>query len=284
MGTSGSYGGSPGWNNTRKETEDWLESVNASSDNHDEPSQPDDTNFLQDDQTNTPSDHSDETSEVKPGEINQEIARIFFSTTNNLLSSMTHVSAGGMASQQGIGSGASRGVRGGRGGRAKAAKSGGIAIAGAHGLQTRNSEVLDDLGLDLEELEGLSPFDQARLIVDLASETSALLEDDEIRKVNAEFVLWALQQEGEITASDLLKFWITEWVYQTWLTEAGSVLRDGRRNGSELRALELEARATLEAATTRIEFSADGVSASDFENAILKYLDILKQVFKEVVA
>lgn len=143
---------------------------------------------------------------------------------------------------------------------------------------------MDDAGLSLAELTGLSPFDQARRIVDAASAQSALIEQDEIREVNANFMWWAIEQEQPPSPADLVKAWVTEFVFRSWLTEAGSVLRDGTRDGAATHALEREVRATLEAAVSRLDLPTQGLSAGDFQAAITQLLGTLARIFGEAAA
>ena len=165
-------------------------------------------------------------------------------------------------------------------GRRRAAVSGGVAIAGVYGLRTGSAESVEDAGLSSSDLAALTPFEQARLIVDAASFGSALIEEAELREVNANFVYWTIEQEEAPTPVELVKQWVTEYVFRVWLTEAGDLLRDGSRDGASTHALEQEARMTLEARVTGMDLAVDGFRASHFESAIRALLSMLGRIFR----
>jgi hypothetical protein len=151
-------------------------------------------------------------------------------------------------------------------------------------LRSGDAGALGDAGLSLADLDGLSPFQQVQRIVDAASGPSALIEQDEIREVNANFMWWSIQQDQPPSPTELVKAWVIEVVYRTWLTEAGSLLRDGTRDGAATHALEREVRVTLEAAASRVNLPADGLRATDFQAAINQLLGILARIFGEAAA
>lgn len=279
MGTSGAYGGTPGWNDSRDDTRDWLDAEPSSPISGDEGSDPDNDDIREDGDIGDNEADPEEMIPIRePGEIDPAIARMLAGIAGRLASTIAAGSGGRSGDLRG-GSASRAG-----GGRAGAASSGATAIAGAYGLLSGNADALGDAGLRMDELEGLSPFEQARRIVEAASRTSALIEDGEIREVNANFVWWALQQEGEASPIKLLKRWIIELVFRTWLTETGSVLRDGKRRGVDPHLREQEAMATLEVAANRIDLSIDGVRATDFQRAIIELLGMLNRIFQEAAA
>jgi hypothetical protein len=172
---------------------------------------------------------------------------------------------------------------GGRGRRAvgRASASGGAASAGAYGFRVGDAGVLADLGLGLEELQGLSPYDRAKRIVDAASGPAASIDEAEIRQVNADVVLWSLEQEEPPEPAEVVRRWVVEYVWQIWLTEAGGQLRDGTRDGKDTLALEREVRSTLEASMSSVALRPDGLRAEDFRNAIEQLLGRLERIFGE---
>jgi hypothetical protein len=99
--------------------------------------------------------------------------------------------------------------------------------------------------------------------------------------VNANFVLWALEHEGAASPPDLVRAWVTEYVYQVFLTEHGAKLRDGLRDGASTRGLEVVIRQTLEAMVQRVEVSVTGVRSADFQAAIGRLLTGLATIFGE---
>jgi hypothetical protein len=274
MGMQGAYGGSAGWSDTRRDTQDWLDTGAGSGgdggqgDGGDRDTPP---------PGEEPPSHGDQAPPATlPDRIDPHIARILAGVAGRLAAAVGGASsmAGGSGRR-----GASGGTGGGSGGRGRAAASGGVAIAGAYGVRSGDAGALGDAGLSLADLDGLSPFQQAQRIVDAASGPSALIEQDEIREVNANFMWWSIQQDQPPSPTELVKAWVTEFVYRTWLTEAGSVLRDGTRDGAATHALEREVRVTLEAAASRVTLPTDGLRATDFQAAINQLLGILARIF-----
>lgn len=273
MGTSAAYGGSPGWKPVRDDTEEWLDAESPSDESYQ--SQGDYEGGRADDE-GPPA----ESPPPDPQRIDSSIAKILAGVTGRLIAG---VGTGGASGGEGAGGqrGGGTGGGGGGGARRRAAASGGTAIAGVHGLRAGSEAALRDAGLSLADLEGLSPFEQARRIVDAASESAALVEQDEIREVNANFVWWAMQRDDSPEPDELLKAWVTEFVMRTWLTEAGPVLRDGTRNGADTHNREREVRATLEVAASHVELPTDGLRASDFQDAIRQLLEMLHRIFED---
>lgn len=276
MGTSDAYGGSVGWSNTRIDTSDWLGGGTGAGSGEGggggDNGPPGDT--PQPPPNGEPS---------PPDRIDPAVARILAGVAGRLVAALGGASSprgslGHEAGNRGGGGGGQRGARG------RAATSGGVALAGAYGLRAGDAGAVADTGLSLAELGGLSPFQQAQRIVDAASGSSALVEQDELREVNANFMWWSIEQEEPPPPVELVKAWVTEFVYRTWLTEAGSVLRDGTRDGAATHALEREVRVTLEAATSRVDLPTVGLRAADFQGAIRQLLGTLARIFREAAA
>ena len=239
MGTSSSYKGSPGWDDTRRRTTTWLDHKGVQGD----------------------------------GDADGDLSRLVASVIRNLTrQSVDSTSANGSGGTSGAFGGVARG-------RIGAVVSGGIAIAGAFGLRHREVDALSDIELDLSDLEEMSPIDQADRIVEAASGGSALVEEAELREVNAQLVWWAIEQDNAPTAIEIVKQWVTEYVFRAWLTEAGDRLRDGSRDGAETHALEREMRGTVDAGVSGLELPIQGIRSSDFEASIQSILDLLRRIF-----
>lgn len=280
MGTSGAYGGSAEWNDTRRDTEDWLGSGPGAPGSGSGQDGPDDSESSAD---APPFPHDTTTLPARLDGIDPRVARILAGVAGRLAGAAGGASASGGGGGRRVTGGASGGG-GGSGGRSRSAALGGVAVGGAYGLRSRDAGAIAELGLSLTELDGLSPFQQAQRLVDAASGPSALIAQDEIREVNANFMLWAVQQDQTPSPADLVKAWVTEFVYRSWLTEAGSVLRDGTRDGAATHALEREVRVTLEAAVSRVELPASGLRAANFHAAINQLLGTLGRIFAEAAA
>lgn len=266
MGTSGAYGGTPGWNDTRTATDDWLDSITNPSGADDGEDSPE---------------NGEESQPAMPVEVP------LIPSENPLLIGLLrrvarHLSRALQPAGTGGGGGGDGGTGGGRGGNARrrAAVSGGVTIAAIYGLRNGDATSVGDAGLILADLISLPPFEQARRIVDAVSRTSALVEEAELREVNANFVCWEIQQDSYPSPVELVKQWVIEYVYRAWLTEAGDRLRDGSRDGNSIHALEQEVRVTLEARVSGIELPFDGMRASHFEAAIQTLLGMLTRIFR----
>lgn len=268
MGTSGAYGGSPGWSSTRRDTEHWLDDLST-------PSEGGNGGTGTDEPAETPEAGAEQqppSGSQQP--IDPRVVRILGGVSRRLAT----VASGGAGGTNNAGGGGGYGGGGGAR-RAQAVTSGGLAVAGAYGLRGRDAGALGDVGLTLANLENLSPFHQAKRIVDAASGESALIDQAEIREVNANFMWWALEQQSPPSPVQLVEAWVTEYVFRAWLTEAGAILRDGSRDGASTHALERTVRLTLEAAVQRADLVVDGLRAVDFQAAIRGLLGVLTRIF-----
>lgn len=274
MGTSGAYDGSPGWHPIRSDVDSWLQSL---PDQQNPRSIEDQSNSTDDADLGSQETEEPETEkpEKAPNDspINPHISRMVRRVARNLLRELS--------GDLGVGTVAASGNGGGRGrGRRRATIAGGVAIAGVHGLRTQMGEGVEDAGLVLDELLDLSGFEQARRIVDAATIRSASIQETELREVNANFVCWAIEQDVTPSPIDLVKRWVTEFVFQVWLTEAGERLRDGSRDGASTHALEREVRATLEARISGLEIPMEGMRAAHFDSAIRASLAMISRIFR----
>ena len=280
MGTSGAYSGSKGWSDIPNDTQDWLDN-RPSGPGEGEGSAADEEIPVDEEPAPEEQVPAEEAPEETPGVMDPAIAKILHGVTSRLAEAVGSTS--GTTSGSGGRGGTSRGGSGG-GRRSSSATSGGAAIAGAYGVTSRSSDALEDVGLTLDELEGLSPFEQAQKLVSAASETSATIAEQEIREINAKFILQVLDEDESPSPEQLVKAWVTEFVYRVWLTEAGPVLRDGTRDGARTRSLEQEVRVTLEAAVSGMDLPTNGLRAADFQRAVQNLLGKLARIFREVAA
>lgn len=257
MGTSGAYGGSPGWKPVRDQTQEWLGSGavgTGGGDGGPPPAIP----------PTPPADPSGPRPLISPA-----LARI--------------ISALGAALTGGSSAGSSRGDGGGLtgGGRSadRASTVGGRALGGAYGVRTGTAATLGELGLDLGELTGLSRYQQARRILDAAIGPRGDVLESELRTTNASVVLWALTEEVEPTPVELANRWVVEYVWQVWITESGPVLQEHSAVGKDRVRVEEEMRAALEA-TVSAHALPEGrpLTNADFTSAIDSALGSLRRI------
>lgn len=262
MGTSGAYGGSPGWKPVRDQTKEWLRGGAAGSGSGGDGPPPPEPPPV------PPSDVSGQRpSTLRPPSVNPALARIIAALGAALTSGGGGVRGGGSALASG-GRSASR-----------ASAVGGRALGGAYGARTGTAATLGELGLDLGELAGLTKYQQAQRIVDAAIGPRGDVVESELRQANASVVLWALTEEVQPTPVDLANRWVVEYVWEMWITESGLVLQEHSADGSDRLRLEQEMRAALEA-TVSARALPEGrpLTTADFTAAIDSALGSLRRI------
>ncbi len=268
MGTSGAYGGTGGWSGVGDDTQDWLDSGPDSLGDSDGP--PD-----------APGKEPDgETPSGQPPQPDQPLGRLVSGLGRRLSPSRGGTGGGGGGSGSGSGAAGGGGGGGSRGRTSGRASSvGARAAAGAYGLRTGTASALEELGLSLDELAGLSRSEQARRLVDAALGPSGAVDESELRLANAELIYWALNEDAEPTPADLANRWVVEYVWQVWITEAGPVIRNHSANGRDSLRVEQEMRAALEATVSAGGLPDDRpLTTEDFEKAISSALGSLQRI------
>lgn len=139
--------------------------------------------------------------------------------------------------------------------------------------------MLADLGLELDELNGLDRWQQAQRLQEAATGASGEITESELRLANAELIMWALNEELAPTPVELANRWVVEYVWQVWVTEAGQRLTSQVDSAAERLRYEAEMRAGLEAMVSASGLP-DGrpLAASDFEGAIGDALERLHRI------
>lgn len=262
MGTSGAYGGSPAAKKVRDQTKTWLDSGGGGGDSRPPlppvpPPEP-------------PGDRPQEIPGDHPPLPRPSIVPGLAAIISGLGALLTSGGSGG-------GGGAGGGLAG-AGGRsaARASTVGGRALGGVYGARAGSAGALSELGLDLAELNGLNRYAQAKRILDAALGPKGDVMDSELRKANAEVVLWALGEEAEPAPVDLANRWVVEYVWQTWITESGPALE--KLGGGRARAEE-EMRAALEATVSAHALPDDRpLTSEDFTAAIDSALGSLRRI------
>lgn len=265
MGTSGAYGGSAGWSSVASDTDEWIASDGETDE---QPPAGDDG----------PPQEGDPEVDRRPAEspIPPPVTKIVANIARRLTGARGGA-GGALAGGGGGGGGGGRRTSGPIGGTrsgARAAASAGRAAAGVYALRTGATAPLAELGLTLGELSGLTRWQQAQRLQDAASGPSGGVAESEVRRANAEFIMWALEEADEASPSELAARWIVEYVWQVWVTEAGP-----RLLATDRARYEEEMRAGLQALV-----SSDGLpddrplTAADFEAAINRALTRLGRI------
>ena len=258
MGTSGAYGGSPGWKPVKYQTQEWL-STGAAGTGGGGDGPPPPVIPLPDIAGARPP-------IPRPSSISPALARI--------------IAALGVAlTSGGGGRGGGSGLTGGGRSPTRAAAVGGRALGGAYGARTGNAATLGELGLDLGELGGLSRYQQAQRILDAAIGPRGDVLESELRTTNASVVLWALTEEVEPTPVELANRWVVEYVWEMWITESGPVLQEHSADSNDRVRVEQEMRAALEA-TVSAHALPEGrpLTTADFTAAIDSALGSLRRI------
>jgi hypothetical protein len=261
MGTSGAYGGSPGWNKVRNQTREWLDSGGGGG--GEAPPTP------------VPPTPPPDVSEGRPPAVRPTISPALA----GLITGLGGLLAGGRGNGGGSGGGGGGGPAGGGRSSGRASTVGGRALGGAYGARTGAAGPLAELGLDLAELSGLTRYEQAQRILDAAIGPRGDVLDSELRKTNASVVLWALTEEVEPTPVELADRWVVEYVWEMWITESGSILQDHPADGYDRVRAEQEMRAALEATVSANAMPDDRpLTTADFTAAIEGALASLRRM------
>ncbi len=260
MGTSGSYAGSGGgWGNLREELDDWLDSL---------PNAPE-----------APASPSAEPSppgqvEERPDQPNEAVLEMLRPLATTLLSG-GRGSADGPSGGSGIGVGGRRAPGGGRSpsgtgrSRARVGRVGGRLAAGIGALRTGDAAVLAELGLSLAELRSLDPVRQAQRLLAAATEetTATTLEEEEVQTAANRTAIWALTERPPPEIEEVIRRFIVEYVYEVFLTEGGTILRSGGRDGVGAVAAEDRVKATIIALARQVTIDPQGLTAGELADS-----------------
>lgn len=263
MGTSGAYGGSPGWGSVGNETDQWLDSLGdgSSGDGQDPPEPAPPPGALSGGETPSP-----------PPEISGVLSAIGKRLATGGGGGSGAGGRAGGAGDSGTGGGAARRTTG------RAATVGGRALGAVYGARGGVAGPLQELGLVPGDLVGLSRFEQARRILEAAVGPTGDVLESELRETNSLVVLWALGETVEPSPVDLANRWVVEYVWQVWCTETGLSFEDNMSASDRLRA-EQEMRAALEASAF-VHGLPTGrpLTSADFSAAIEAALSSLRRI------
>lgn len=276
MGTSGSYGGSGGaWNGAKQELGDLLSGGGASADDVLAPA----AGAIDWDDGLDAGSGADSTAAPGSGEIplrGTPVAPIRISGGRG-----HGGGGGGVGGASGQGSGGGRRRSGGGRSRQGAARVGAGVAAAGYAVRNRDAAALQRLGLDLATLVTLSPRQQAHRIIDALAGTAVTIADGEITRASSSMIIWLLEAEVTPTAAETVAFFATETVYQIMLTELGSEMRDGSRDGAATVVTEDELHDVIEARVASLKIEGDSVDADALDGAISEVLEFTRRVLFE---
>ncbi|MBA2295954.1 MAG: hypothetical protein H0W16_12580 [Actinobacteria bacterium] len=281
MGTSGAYSGSGGaWNGARRELNDLLTGGGASPDDVLAPA----AGAIDWDAEPVDRAAGDAAGgDDRPGSgeiplIGTSVAPIRIRTRGGRGGGGVGVGAGG-GRRQGTGGG-SRRSRTSRS-RQGAARIGASVAAAGYALRAGDATGLRRLGLDLSELVTLSPSQQAQRILDVLAGAAATIADVEVTKATSTMIIRLLEADTLPTAAETVAVFAAEYVYEIVLTELGSEMRDGSRDGGGTVVAEDDLHDVISARVAGLQIEGDSVEADALEAAIVEVLEFTRRVMLE---
>lgn len=279
MGTSGSYGGSGGrdWSKLRDGVEDWLDSLPGAGEE-----------APGDDSAGGDGNGDGEDTQGQPGQPDQTALPDLIGALGRAIKSGGGTSdgpsaGGGMSSRGTAGSGGGRSPSGAGRSMARAGRVGGRLAAGIFGLQTGDGATLGELGVDFAEMQSLDTYGQAQMLVRAATENSVAtnMEEEEIQAASNKTAIWALERAEAPEAIEIVQHFIMEYVYGVMLTECGSILRSGSRDGVAAVAAEKGIWDTIAALVRGFPLRPTGMGPAELGVAAEKVLEQVLQIHGE---
>lgn len=270
MGTSKGYGGSGGknWKELQGNIADWLDSLPTP-----------DAEPTIDDPPNTDSIESDEQHENE-NIIDPAIANALRPLASALTWGVSNIGIGNGVVTEGGGGSSGRAPGRGRS-RTRAARVGSRLASGVVALRSGDSAAMDALGLDLNVLQALkNVYQQAQMLAEAAAESIPNnLEDDELRKAATSTAIWALAMDGEgPQVEEIIRQFVKDYVYEVILTEIGSVLRSGDRDGVAAVEAEERIRSTISALADTVQIQVRQDDRADLAAVVDQVLESTRYI------
>jgi len=167
---------------------------------------------------------------------------------------------------------------------ARSAGVAGRAAAAALAFQSGDAVELASLGLDFDELTGLSnPLEVTRRIVAAACESvsDSTIEDQEQRYVAAQIAEWIFDQRDDPPNPDeIVRKSMALIMFETLSSETGELMREGGRPAFVSELGERELRDAADIISQRAVFSSPGVSSAELSNAIEAGIETLRTILR----
>ena len=159
----------------------------------------------------------------------------------------------------------------------RAASVGGRAARVAAALVTGDSRTLEELGLNLADLEGLSSVEQAQRISAWVVVGDSI-EDAELRVATDAVVLAQLREGRPLAAIEAAQVFATALIDEVMETEMTAVLQSGSRTVEEIRDIERRVRDTVRASVEGLV--REGDTTMDTEAVIADVLGRAQRVLR----
>jgi uncharacterized heparinase superfamily protein len=162
---------------------------------------------------------------------------------------------------------------------AVAAGTAGRAATAAYAFRAGDAATLETLGLNFAELTALGDqYEIARRIAYAACERAdSTIEDHEQRLVAADVAEWVLTQDGAPpTPEEIVRHAIGQIIADAILSETGEIIN----NSDHADVAEAEVRDVAEALAARAELSVNGVSETQFTQAIEQGIETLRAIYE----
>lgn len=159
----------------------------------------------------------------------------------------------------------------------RAASVGGRAARVAAAFVTGDTRTLEELGLNLAELEGLSPVEQAQRI-SARVVVGDSIENAELRVATDALVLAQLREGRPLTAIEAAQVFATALIDEVMETEMTAALQSGRRTIDEIRDIERRVRDTVRASVEGLV--REGDTTMDAEAVIADVLGRAQRVLR----
>jgi hypothetical protein len=266
VGTSGSYGGSGAqrWQQARDRLNDLLN--DASSGGSEAPVvQSIADALIQDDPTALTPDESDDL--VLPAPLPGLGVGRGMSARGRGGSSGGGGGPGG--SVRGRSSGSARSGTGGRRGRqiSQGVRRGGLALGSAYALRRGDATALSQLGLNLGELQAMSPRQQRIALLNATVGAASHPDDVALRRAADEFLKQVLTAASEPEPADMIRDFVASYIFNVGLVEITKQLDDGNIDQTVALEKEREIRDWTRVRLRREDFGIQGaiVSLRDFQ-------------------
>jgi len=257
MGTSGAYGGSGrrDWKKARQLLLDFPQSANGSGTDG---AQPPNEDEMIDSLWGTIADAlvGEDPSLDNPSVDEELISLDHFVPHLRVRSSQRSGGAGGAVQ------GARRPVgRSGTGSRRQVARSaarGGTALGAAYAVRRGEAGPLEELGLSLDDLRGLSPVRQCAAILDAVLGEGGHPDEFALRKASLESLKQILQSESPPEEIDAVRGFVVNFVFELMLVELQAELDAGTVDATESAQREKKMRRYLERRVGQVRLNASG--------------------------